>query len=195
MVVPLSGFNTISELVGAGKAKPGSLTFGSGGIGGATHLNAERFQLSAGIQAVHVPFRGAPDVLREILAGRLDFCFSPLASAMPLIESNQVRALAVSSLKRTPTLPDIPTTLEAGFPNSEYVFWIGVFAPASTPHDIISRLHGEITKALADPQVRASIQKLAAEPMPFTPAEFDAFVKREIESNTAVVKAAGIKPN
>lgn len=195
MVVPLSGFKTISELVAAGKAKPGSLTYGSGGIGAATHLNAERFQLSAGIQAVHVPFKGAPDVLREILAGRLDFYFSPLASAMPLIESNQVRALAVSSLKRSPALPDIPTTLEAGFPNSEYVFWIGVFAPARTPRDIISRLHGEITKALADPQVRAGIQKLAAEPMPFTPAEFDAFVKREIESNAAVVKAAGIKPN
>ena len=133
------------------------MTYGSGGIGAATHLNAERFQLSAGIQAVHVPFKGAPDVLREILAGRLDFYFSPLASAMPLIESNQVRALAVSSLKRSPALPDIPTTLEAGFPNSEYVFWIGVFAPASTPRDIISRLHAEITKALADCRHQAEL--------------------------------------
>lgn len=195
LIVPLSGFKSIAELVAAAKAKPGALTFGAGGIGTATHLTAERFMLSAGFKAVLVPFKGAPDVLREILAGRLDFFFSPLASAMPLIEGNQVRALAVSSLKRSPSLPNIPTTLEAGYPNSEYVFWIGVFAPAATPRDIVARLHAEITKALADPQVKASIQKLAAEPMPFTPAEFDAFIKREIESNAAVVKAAGIKPN
>jgi tripartite-type tricarboxylate transporter receptor subunit TctC len=107
LVVPLSGFKTVADLVAAGKAKPGSLTFGSGGVGAATHLTAERFMLSAGIKAVHVPFKGAPDVLREILGGRLDFYFSPLASAMPLIESKQLRALAVSSVQRSPSLPDI----------------------------------------------------------------------------------------
>src|SRR6185503_18287993 len=149
-------------------------------VGAATHLTAERFMLSAGFKAVHVPFKGAPDVLREILGGRLDFYFSPLASAMPLIESKQVRALAVTSARRSPSLPDIPTTLEAGYANSEYVFWIGVFAPRATPRDIVTRLHDEIAKALADPQVRASIQKLAAEPMPLTPAEFDVFIQREI---------------
>jgi tripartite-type tricarboxylate transporter receptor subunit TctC len=148
LVVPLSGFKTVADLVAAAKAKPGSLTFGSGGVG-AAHLTAERFMLSAGIKAVHVPFKGAPDVLREILGGRLDFYFSPLASAMPLIESKQLRALAVSSVQRSPSLPDIPTTLEVGFPNSEYVFWIGAFAPAATPRDVVQRLHGAITKALA----------------------------------------------
>jgi tripartite-type tricarboxylate transporter receptor subunit TctC len=195
LVVPLSGFKTVADLVAAGEAKPGSLTFGSGGVGAATHLTAERFMLSAGIKAVHVPFKGAPDVLREILGGRLDFYFSPLASAMPLIESKQLRALAVSSLQRSPSLPDIPTTLEVGFPNSEYVFWIGAFAPAATPRDIVQRLHGAITKALADPDVQNGIKKLAAEPMPLTPEKFDEFIKREIESNAAVVAAAGITPN
>src|ERR1700704_4754942 len=110
LVVPNTGFRTIGDLVAAGKAEPGSLTFGSGGIGAATHLNAARFRVSAAFQAVHVPFKGAPDVLREILGGGLDFYFSPLASAVPLIESKQLRALAVSSLQRSPSLPDIPTT-------------------------------------------------------------------------------------
>jgi len=195
LIVPLSGFATVSDLVAAAKAKPGSLTFGSGGVGAATHLTAERFMLSAGIKAVHVPFKGAPDVLREILAGRLDFYFSPLASAMPLIESKQLRALAVTSARRSPFLPDIPTTLEAGFPNSEYVFWIGAFAPAATPRDIVQRLHEAIGKALADPDVQNGRKKLAAEPLPLTPEKFDDFIKHEIETNAALVKAAGITPN
>ena len=195
LIVPLSGFKSVSDLVAAARAKPGSLTFGSGGVGAATHLTAERFMLSAGIKAVHVPFKGAPDVLREILGGRLDFYFSPLASAMPLIESKQLRALAVTSGPRSPSVPDIPTTLEAGVPNSEYVFWIGAFAPAATPRDIVQRLHDAITKALADPDVQNGIKKLAAEPMPLTPAEFGDFIKREIETNAALVKAAGITPN
>jgi tripartite-type tricarboxylate transporter receptor subunit TctC len=195
LVVPLGGFRTIGDLVAAGKAKPGSLTFGSGGIGGATHLNAERFRLSAGFEAVHVPFKGAPDVLREILGGRLDFYFSPLASAVSLLESNQIRALAVSSLKRSAAVPDIPTTLEVGYPNSEYVFWIGVFTPQGTPGDIVERLHNEIVKALNDPAIKDAMTKLAAEPMVLTPAEFDRFIRAEIESNAALVKAAGIQPN
>ena len=195
LVVPLAGFNTIRDLVAAGKAKPGSLTFGSGGIGGAVHLNTERFRLSAGFEAVHVPFNGAPDVLREILGGRLDFAFSPLASAVSLVESKQIRALAVSSRKRSAAVPDVPTTLEAGYPNSEYVFWIGVFAPRDTPRDIVQRLHDQIVKALNDPAIKDGMKKLAAEPMILTPAEFDRFVAAEIESNAALVKAAGIQPN
>jgi tripartite-type tricarboxylate transporter receptor subunit TctC len=195
LVVPLSGFKSISDLVAAARAKPASLTFGSGGVGAATHLTAERFMLSAGIKAVHVPFKGAPDVLREILGGRLDFYFSPLASAIPLIESGQLRALAVTSPQRSPSLPDVPTTLEAGFPDSEYVFWIGAFAPAATPREIVQRLHAAVVKALADPEVQNGIRKLAAEPMPLTPEKFDAFISREIETNAALVKAAGITRN
>jgi tripartite-type tricarboxylate transporter receptor subunit TctC len=195
LVVPLAGAKTIAELVAAAKAKPGALTFGSGGIGGAVHLNTERFRLSAGFEAVHVPFKGAPDVLREILGGRLDFAFSPLASAIPLIDSNQVRALAVSSPQRSPALPAVPTTLEAGYANSEYVFWIGVFAPGGTPADIIQRLHAAIVAALNDPDVQANMRKLAAEPMILAPVEFDRFIKAEIATNAALVKAAGIQPN
>jgi tripartite-type tricarboxylate transporter receptor subunit TctC len=195
LVVPPDRWKTVQELVAAGKAKPGSITYGSGGIGAATHLNAERFRLSAGFEALHVPFRGAPDVLREILGGRIDFYFSPLTSAVPLIESGQVRGLAVSSLKRNPHLPDVPTTLEAGYPNSDYVFWIGVFAPGGTPRDIVNRLNEAIVKALNDPAIKEGMQKMAAEPMIMKPEEFDAYIKAEIETIAAVVKAAGIQPN
>jgi tripartite-type tricarboxylate transporter receptor subunit TctC len=195
LVVPFAGAKSLPELVAAAKAKPGALTYGSGGIGGAVHLNTERFRLSAGFDAVHVPYKGAPDVLREILGGRLDFAFSPLASAIPLIEGNQVRALAVSSLKRSAALPSIPTTLEAGYPNSEYVFWIGTFAPGGTPREIVARLHEAIVKAVSDPEVQSNIRKLAAEPMILSSAEFDRFIKAEIETNAALVKAAGIQPN
>jgi tripartite-type tricarboxylate transporter receptor subunit TctC len=195
LVVPPSRFKTIQELVAAGKAKPGSLTYGSGGVGAATHLNAERFRLSAGFEAVHVPFKGAPEALREILGDRIDFYFAPILSAVPLIESNEVRGLAVSGLTRSDVLPDIPTTLEAGYPNSDYVFWIGLFAPAATPRDIVVRLHDAAAKALADKAVADNLRKLGAAPMTMTPAAFDAYVKAEIATIATVVKAAGIQPN
>jgi tripartite-type tricarboxylate transporter receptor subunit TctC len=195
LVVPPPRFKTIQELVAAGKAKPGSLTYGSGGVGAATHLNAERFRLSAGFEAVHVPFKGAPEALREILGDRIDFYFSPLLSAVPLIESREIGGLAVSSLKRSASLPDVPTTLEAGYPNSDYVFWIGLFAPAATPPAIVARLHDETVKALNEPVIRDALKKLGAEPMEMAPAQFDAFVRAEIAVNAALVKAAGIQPN
>jgi tripartite-type tricarboxylate transporter receptor subunit TctC len=195
LVVPPSRFKTIQELVAAGQAKPGSLTYGSGGVGAATHLNAERFRLSAGFTAVHVPFKGAPEALREILGNRIDFYFAPILSAVPLIESHELRGLAVSSLKRSEVLPDIPTTLEAGYPDSDYVFWVGLFAPAATPRDIIVRLHDATAKALADKTVADNLAKLGAAPMTMTPGEFDAYIKAEIATIATVVKAAGITPN
>ncbi len=195
LVVPTSRFKTIQELVAAAKAKPGSITYGSGGVGAATHLNAERFRLSAGFEAVHVPFKGAPEALREILGDRIDFYFAPILSAVPLIESHQVNGLAVSSLTRSEVLPDLPTTLEAGYPESDYVFWVGLFAPAATPRAIIDRLHDATAAALADKTVSENLKKLGAAPMPMTPTAFDAYVKTEIATIAKVVKAAGIQPN
>jgi tripartite-type tricarboxylate transporter receptor subunit TctC len=195
LVSPAGRFRSVQDLVAKAKEKPGSITFGSGGIGAATHLNAERFRLSAGFDALHVPFRGAPDAVREVLGGRIDFYFSPLPSVVPLIQAGQLDALAISSLRRDEALPNIPTTLEAGYPNSEYTFWIGVLAPAATPKDIVQRLHDEIARALSDPAMRQRLKALGADPMPFTPAEFEAFLKAETESNAVVIKAAGIAPN
>jgi tripartite-type tricarboxylate transporter receptor subunit TctC len=193
--VPPTRYKTVQELVAAAKAKPGSITYGSGGVGAVTHLNAERFRLSAGFEALHVPFKGASEALREILGDRLDFYFSPLIAAAPLVQSGQVRGLAVSSPRRSTALPDVPTTLEAGYANSDYVFWVGVFAPIGTPREIVQRLHDEITKALNEPNVKEIIKKLGADPMVLTPAQFDDYVKAEIASNAAVIKAAGIQPN
>jgi tripartite-type tricarboxylate transporter receptor subunit TctC len=195
LVVPPSRFKTVQELVAAAKAKPGSITYGSGGLGAATHLNAERFRLSAGFEAVHVPFKGAADVLREILGDRIDFYFSPVPAAVPLIASNKVRGLAVSSLKRSAALPDIQTTLEAGYPNSDYVLWIGLFVPSATPRGIVRRLHDETAKALAEPTMRDLLKTLGADPMEMTPEQFDTFVKDEIGVVAGIVKAAGIQPN
>jgi tripartite-type tricarboxylate transporter receptor subunit TctC len=195
LVVPPSRFKTVQELVASAKARPGSITYGSGGVGAATHLNAERFRLSAGFEAVHVPFKGAPEALREILGDRIDFYFAPLLSAAPLIERHEIRGLAVSSLARSAKLPDIPTTLEAGYPDSDYVFWIGLFAPAATARSIVERLHDETAKALAAPAVRDALDKLGADPMTMTPVAFDGFVRNEIGVIAVLVKAAGIKPN
>ena len=133
--------------------------------------------------------------MREVLGGRIDFYFSPLLSVVPLIEGKELDGLAVSSLTRDETLPTIPTTLEAGYPNSDYIFWIGVFAPGGTPKEIVDRLHDEIAKTLNDPGMKQALKKLGANPMPLKPAEFETFIRAEIESNAKLIKAAGITPN
>jgi tripartite-type tricarboxylate transporter receptor subunit TctC len=192
LVVPANKYASLKDLVAAGKAKPDSLNYASAGTGGASHLNAERLLMAAGIKAQHVPFKGGPEALNEVMSGRVDFYFIPLPPARGLIASGKVTALAVSGSQRASALPDIPTTLEAGFPNSDYNFWIGLFAPAKTPPEIVNRLNQETIKAMQDPGVREKLSKLGADPMPMTPAEFDSFVKQEIELNATLVKAAGV---
>ncbi len=194
LVVPAARYKTIKEMVDFGRANPGKLTYGSGGVGASTHLNAELLGLSAGFKAVHVPFRGAPDALREVVGNRIDFYFSPLASALPVIQAGEVRALAVSSLKRSAYLPDVPTTLEAGYPNSDYLFWLGVFAPRGTPQAILDRLHVEIRKAYDDANVKSVLAKQGADPFLLDPKAFDAFLHAEVKTNAKIVEAAGIKP-
>lgn len=195
LVTHPSRYKTIQEMVDFGRANEGKLTYGSGGVGASTHLNAELLGISAGFKAVHVPFRGAPDALREVVGNRLDFYFSPLATALPVIQGNEVRALAVSSLKRSPYLPDIPTTLEAGYPNSDYLFWLGVFAPRGTPQPILDRLHVEIRKAFDDATVKSVLAKQGADPMLLDPKAFDTFLRAEIATNAKIVEVAGIKPS
>ena len=130
VVAPSKGFKSLRDLVAAAKAKPGAITYASAGIGSATHFSAERLRLSAGFEGVHVPFRGTPEACTEVMTGRVDFFFSALASALPFIRDGKLLALALSSPQRTPSLPDVPTTLEGGYPNSDYRFWVAVFAPA-----------------------------------------------------------------
>jgi tripartite-type tricarboxylate transporter receptor subunit TctC len=196
MVVPATGrYKTVAEVIAAAKAKPGTLNYASAGAGSATHMNAEKFRASAQFDALHIPFKGTPEALTETMAGRIDFFFAPLVSALPLIKDKKLTALAVGSAKRSPLLPDVPTTVEAGVANSEFNFWIGMLAPASTPREIIARLNQEVQKALQLPEIRERFASLGAEPQPTSAAEFDAFIKTEVATLGAIVKSAGIKAN
>jgi tripartite-type tricarboxylate transporter receptor subunit TctC len=182
---------TLKELVEAGKK--GQFTFASAGVGSATHWAAERLRIAAGLQATHVPFKGGPEALTEVMTGRVDFMSIGITSGLPLIKDGRLLALAVSTTKRSTTLPSVPTTLEAGYPDSDYTFWNGMLAPAKTPRAIVDRLHAEVNKALALPAVKEKFAQQGIEPMPLTPAEFDALVRKEIAGNIALVKAAGLK--
>jgi tripartite-type tricarboxylate transporter receptor subunit TctC len=187
------GAKSLDELVSKAQAKPGSLNYASVGVATATHLSAERFRVSAGLQGAHIPFRGGPEALTEVIAGRVDFYFCPINTALPLIRDGKLRALAVSTPKRASALPDVPTTLEAGFANSDYTFWVGLFAPAKTPPEVIAKLHASTSEVLRNPALQQKLSALGVEPMPMSPAEFEAYVRNEIASNANLVKAAGIK--
>ena len=194
VISPQKGIKTVGEFVTAARAQHGSLNYVTIGEGSAAQLNSERFLRAADFKAEPIPYKGSPAGLTDVMTGRVDFYFSPLLPALPLIRDGRLTALAVSSSERSPDLPDVPTTTEAGFPNSEYNFWFGVFVPAKTPRAIIERLHEEIAKALGDPDVKEKLAKLAVQPMPMTPVQFDEYVRKELEQNAAIVKAIGIKP-
>ena len=193
VVAPASGIKSMKELVD--KAKAGKMTYASAGVGSATHWAAERIRLSGGFEATHVPFRGGPEALTEVMTGRVDFTSMGMSAALPLIRDGKLVPLAVSSTKRSSALPNVPTTVEAGLPNSDYVYWMGLFVPAKTPAAIIERLRSETEKALNNPNVVEKFKGQGIEPMPLSPAEFDALVKKEIDANIALVKAAGLKFN
>jgi tripartite-type tricarboxylate transporter receptor subunit TctC len=194
MIVPLSRpWKTVQEFIADAKAKPGSISFGSVGIGSAVHISSEKFRLAAGIEATHVPYRGGAEVITDILGGRIDFYFCPVATAISLIREGRVRALVVSTPKRVPDLPDVPTPSEAGLKDAESAIWFGVFVPIKTPGDIVEKLHAAGQKVLADPAMKESLAKLGVETQPMTPAEMDAFVKSETAANLEVIKAAGIE--
>jgi tripartite-type tricarboxylate transporter receptor subunit TctC len=195
VVAPARGFRTAADFVAAAKAKPGAFNFSSVGVGSATHLSAERFRLSAGVDAVHVPFKGGAEAMNEVVAGRIDFFFGPLGLVLPAVREGRLTALAVNGSSRAAALPDVPTTREAGFADAEYPIWFGIFVPAGTPRDIVDRLHREAAKALLQPAVRDKLANLGVEPMAMTPSEFDDHVKREIAVNSVLVKASGLTPN
>jgi len=194
MITPVTRpWKTVQDFIAEAKAKPGSITFGSVGIGSAVHISAEKFRLAAGIDATHVPYRGGSEVITDILGGRIDFYFCPLATALPLIHEGQVRALVVSAPKRVADLPDVPTPEEAGLKGADSAIWFGVFVPAKTPRDIVDRLHAAGTKVLTEPAMQESLKKLGVEAAPMTPDEMDALVVRDTAANAEVIRAAGIK--
>jgi tripartite-type tricarboxylate transporter receptor subunit TctC len=162
VISPEKNIKTLKEFVAAAKAKPGSINYAAAGIGTPPHLTMERFRLAAGFEGQVVPFKGAPEALTELLGGRVDVYFVPITPALPLIREGKLVALAVSSSKRASALPDVPTTVEAGFPDSDFDFWIGMVVPKKTPREVVARIHQETTNALRDPSVKDSSPSLAS---------------------------------
>ena len=189
-----SPYKTLMDLVNAAKAKPGALNFGHAGIGSGTHLNTERFIAAAGMQVTQVPFKGTPEVIAALLSDSVDCYWSPISAGMSAIKGGRVRALAVSSAKRNPTLPEVPTTGEAGVRGADSPLWFGLWAPAGTPADVVQKISADVRRALADAGVKEKLLALGNDGMDMSPVEFAKFVREEIDTYQRVIKAAGIKP-
>lgn len=185
-----SPIKSVAELIAAAKDKPGQLNYASAGVGSATHVNAEKFRSVAGIQVTHIPFKGTPETIVETSSGRVDFMFTPVLASIPSIRDNRMRALAVSTAKRSSALPDVPTVAEAGIPGFVFDFWIGLLAPVKTPRAVVNKLNAEIGRILAQPEIKERMAKLGAESMPMRPEQFDAYIKEEFMTLSAVMKAA-----
>jgi tripartite-type tricarboxylate transporter receptor subunit TctC len=195
IVNPSKGYKTVADLVAAAKAKPGQLVATNAGIGSSTHMNLERFRLAAGIEFLSVPTKGNAEAITEIITGRADAYFSPVFSIIPHVKDGRVQPLAVGSPRRTALFPDLPTTLEAGYPNSDYNFWIGALVASKTPREIVQRLNKEFNAALQFADVRERMHKLGVDSLVMSLEEFEKMINTELEQNARLVKAAGIKPN
>lgn len=195
VTAPSKGVRTLADLVRNAKAKPGSINYASAGTGGATHLGAERLHMAAGYTGTHIPMKSSGEALTEVITGRVDYYFSPIGLATPFLKDNKLVALAISSKTRSSALPDVPTSVEAGLPNSDYEVWIGMFAPAKTPRAIVNRLNEEAAKALRSPELRERFKTLVMDPMIMSATEFDDFLKKDFQLNAELVRAARIEPN
>jgi tripartite-type tricarboxylate transporter receptor subunit TctC len=192
VVAPSQNIRTVQDFVANARKK--RITYGSAGVGTPVYLAMEKFRLAAGFQGDFIPFRGAPEVLTEVMTGRVDAYYAPLSAALEFIRTGKLVALSVSSVQRSLALPDIPTSIEAGYPNSDLNFWIGIFAPAGTPRDIVTRLSREIGIALANPAVRDKLTSQGVDPIAMGAEEFQAFVNAEAISMADLAKALKLTP-
>ena len=190
-----SPYWTLMDLVKAARARPGALNWGHAGNGTGTHLNAEKFIAAAKIDVTQIPYKGTPEVIQGILGGSVDCFWAPISAAIPYIRSGRVRPLAVSTRVRTSLLPHVPTTGEAGVTGSDAPLWIGLWAPAGTPTDVVAKISADTRKALSDPAVREKLSGLGNEIMDMPPEGFARFVRNEIHDYAEVIKAAGIQPH
>jgi tripartite-type tricarboxylate transporter receptor subunit TctC len=193
LVAPALGVKSAKDLIALAKAKPGQLNFSSAGVGSGTHFGAELFKSMAGIDVVHVPFKGIPEAITETISGRAHFFLSPLASAINLVKEGKVPAVGVTSMQRVSQLPDMPTVAESGLPGYRWDFWYGLLVPAKTPRTVIARLNREITGILNQSEVRARWVALGAEPAPTKPEQFDALIAADIAALTRLARAGNIK--
>jgi tripartite-type tricarboxylate transporter receptor subunit TctC len=186
-------FKTLKDLLAAARSRPGQLNFSSAGVGSGTHFAAEIFKSMAAIDVVHVPFKGIPEALSETIAGRVQLFMAPIANAVSQVREGKLVGLGVSSRKRDPLLPDVPTLDEAGVPGYESELWFGILAPAGLPAGVMTKLNREITRVLSDAETRARWSAIGIEPRPTQPAEFDALVRREIALFSRIARAAQIR--
>jgi tripartite-type tricarboxylate transporter receptor subunit TctC len=193
VVHPSVPAKTVRELIAVAKARPGQLNFASGSTGSAGHLAGELFKTMAGVDMVHIPYKGAGPAVVDLLAGHVSLMFDNLASGLPNIKASRVRAIAVTTLRRSPFLPDLPTISESGLPGFDIGTWFGVFAPGGTPRDIVGKLNTEIVRILNTPSMKERLANLGAEPMGNKSEEFAAFIKSEIPKYAKVIKASGAK--
>jgi len=193
LVTPPGKYKDVKDFVAAAKAQPGKLVCSDAGIGSATHMNFERFRFSAGIEVINVHTKGVSEALTEVISGRADCYFALVFQAKRMVEGGKVAALATGSPKRSGLMPDVPTTLELGYANSDYNFWVGAMVPAKTPRAIVDKLNADITELVKSPEIAAAIRKLGCDPLPMTVKEFDDLIARELEENAVLIKKAGIK--
>lgn len=191
MVSPSKGIKTLNELIEKARKAPGQVMFGSSGVASASHLEVERLRAAANIKLTHVPYRGAPEAIADAAGGRVDFVIAPLASGRSFIDANKLIAIASTSSKRSPLIPDVPTIAESGL-NMRLGAWVGLFGPKDMPPDLVKKIHDATTKALESPQVKDRFSKMAAEAMPMSSAEFKTLIKDEIKSNKELL--AGVVP-
>ena len=195
LVVPAnSPYKSVMDIVDAARAKPGAVNFASAGIGSGTHLNLEKFIAAANIKVTHIPFKGTPEVMSALFGNSVDCYWAPISAAMASIAGGKLRALAVSTLKRSSRLPDLPTTGEAGVPGADSPLWFGIWAPAGTPADVVFRISVDVRKALANPEIHQKLSVLGNDVMDMSPDQFAKFVREEIDSYARVIRAAGIEP-
>jgi tripartite-type tricarboxylate transporter receptor subunit TctC len=195
LVTPAGKYKNTAEFVAAAKAQAGRLVCADAGVGSATHMAFERFRFAAGFEATNVHTKGPGEALTEVISGRADCYFALVFQARKMHDSGKVNALVVSSPKRSSLFPDLPTTVEAGYPNSDYNFWVGALVSSKTPRPIIERLAKEINALVQSPEVSDRIKKLGADPLTLSIPEFQAMIDRELVENAALIKKAGIKAN
>ena len=183
----------VQEFIAYAKARPGQLSYASGGNGSSAHMSMELFKSMAGIDLVHIPYKGSSPALTDVVSGQVAGMFVNLPPAVPLVKAGKVRALAVTTRARSPLLPEVPTVIESGVPGFETVAWFGILAPAATPKDIVARLSAEIGKIARTPEMRERLLALGAEPVGSTPEEFAAVISRDIAKWTPLARTVGIK--
>jgi len=194
VVAPNSRYQSLKDLIDYAKANPGKVNFASAGVGSGTHFNLEELKLATGINVTHIPYKGTPEVVTNIMSGLVDCYWAPISAGMSFIQQGKLRALAVSGAKRSAELPNVPTAAEAGVPGFNFTLWFGLWGPKGMPTEVVNKINADVRRALESPDVKDRLSKLGNDTMIMTPAEFSRFIRKEMQDNERVVKAAGIKP-